>query len=202
MNLEEIQYVMSMLYTAKKLYDVGRSDILDIVDGEINPDDCISFGYEAVQYVCDRVYINYSERRDLYTYYFSDESIMRYYKLCREYTRLKGIALRDNSYMKRAEENVSENLDSGCYYCYYRLQTKINHAWSAGIVFYFSSDFYEFDALVYRMAEVKDFFIHEAETLQKEVDRLSLLKLKQEKAKPVVQTVPVQVKPVLERIAA
>lgn len=172
MTLEEIHIIMPALYAIKKLHDVGRKDVIKQIDGTVDADDFFALGYEAIEYISDYVFSYYSEYSGDSSFYFSDDSIMEYYRLCREYSKLKGISLKDNPYMKKAEDTVRENLDSSCYYCYYRLKTKVNHRLAAGIVFYFSCDFYEYESLVYRMADVIDFYRNEVCVLKDEVRRL------------------------------
>lgn len=86
-DYDYISDLLPMLFTGKMLYDNGREDILDIVDDAIDSDNCFTFAMEALENVCDFVACNYNEERMVSSYYFSDESIMEYYRLCRKYSK-------------------------------------------------------------------------------------------------------------------
>lgn len=150
-SYHEISNILPMLFTAKILYDADRQDILCDIDEALDSDNCFAFALEALDRICDFVAINYNEQSELNGYYFSDTSIMEYYRLCRKYSEQNGVKLEDNKYIQRAKQEVDECLNSECYYCYYLLQTKTNHDWASGIVFYYDENFYEFDALLERM---------------------------------------------------
>lgn len=79
--------------------------------------------------------------------------------------------------MQKAQREVYDWLSSGCYYCYFRLQTKVNHKWASGIVFYFDENFYEFDSLLQRMVNIIDFFRCEVVTLRKQVESPKIIAL-------------------------
>lgn len=166
---------LPMIFAAKNLYDADRTDILCDINDAIDSDNCYTFSLEALEHICDFVAADYNEEREVSSYYFSDESIMKYYRLCRKYSKQKGISLKENPYMQRAEQEVSEWLSSSCYYCGYILQTKLNHEWASGIVFYYDVNFFEFDALLERMVNIIDFFRCEVETLDNECETVKFI---------------------------
>ena len=171
LDYENIIDSLAVLYMAKRIYDNGRKDILDRIDAEIDPDDSYWFANGALEMICDYVDMKYDEEREVTSYYFSDESIMEYFKYCRQYAKIKGVKLQDCDYMKKANDKVHEQLESGCYYCDFHMETKINHEWASGIVFQFDANFYEFEALLLRILEIISFFRSEVVELKKEMDK-------------------------------
>ena len=105
--------------------------------------------YAAVDFVRE----DYDEGYDVNQYYFSWESMVEYYRLCRDYSVKLGISLKKNPYMLEAEQYVERVMLFDHYgggYGFY-LQTKINHKWASGLLFrtdcYFHSEFELAEAL-------------------------------------------------------
>lgn len=77
----------------------------------------------------------YHERQEQYTLYVSFSSMMEYYRLCRVYGRFHRVNLKENPFIKEAEEAVEARMDLGSFGGYgIYLQTKVNHKWASGIV--------------------------------------------------------------------
>lgn len=169
---------INLLEVAKIAYDAGRSDIIEQLGNfSFDCDDEYAFAMEAMDLLCDFVRDNDSggdEESNIETMYFSSHNMMEYYRLCREYGKLKGISLKANPYMQSAAAHVREQMIApDCYYCNSILQTKINHKWASGIVFqYDGSYFTEYLALFSRLLYVFEFYDCEVSALRYEVWKL------------------------------
>lgn len=165
---------VTMLQVAKMIYDTGRQDILNhrLNSFSFDCDEDYAFALEGIDELCDL--FSHSCTDETGSMYFSSENMMEYYRLCRDYSKLKGIALKDNPYMLRAREDFREQMsEPGCYYCESWLQTKINHKWASGVVFkYDASYFYEFLNLFSRLLYVFEYYDCEVKTLRFEVWKL------------------------------
>lgn len=172
---EDVQSALGILETAVMVYETGRSDILECLSRM--PLCCeyeSEFVFEGMNLLCDFMREYYNEVIDVGTFYFSSNTMMEYYRLCREYGKLKRIPLTENPYLLRAKNHIHSQMNvDGCYYCSYHLQTKINHKWASGIVFnYDNSYFYEFSSLFSRLLYVFHFYDCTVKELRKEVDNL------------------------------
>lgn len=168
-------YTITMLQVAKMAYDTGRMDVVERLGCfSFDCDDEYGFALEGMDALCDFMRDSGEENGEIQTMYFSSKNMMEYYRLCREHSRLTGIPLKNNSFIKRAEEHVREQMEAqDCYYCNYFLQTKINHKWASGIVFqYDCSYFSEYLALFSRLLYVFEFYDCEVAALRFDVWKL------------------------------
>lgn len=166
---------LNMLEVAVMMHEAGREDLLDEVCGcSFDYEEDYEFATNGLYAVSDLVKDYYNQNKEIGSYYFSSHDMMAYYRLCREYGSYKGIPLKDNPYMRRAKETVHGLLlKSDCYYCGYILQTKLNHQWASGIVFYYdSSYFYEYTALLSRMILIFQFYTETLAELRAELETL------------------------------
>lgn len=166
---------LRMLEIAAMAYETGRQDVLDALHGcAYSYDDEYEFAMSGMDKLCDFMEEHSREDSEICTMYFSSNAMMEYYRLCREYGKLKGVSLKKNPYMLRASQEMREKMyEDGCYYCDYWLQTKINHKWASGIVFkYDISYFSEFLALFSRLLYVFEFYTEAVKELCAEVERL------------------------------
>lgn len=128
----------------------------------------------ALENLCDHVENDYDEQEEIVTMYFSDRTVMEYYRLCQDEARLTQVPFSETPSVKQAEENVRKCLDvPECYYCGYWLRVEPEEEWGYGIVFeYDASYFYEFYALLSRMVQVLVFYRENLPALRREVDQL------------------------------
>lgn len=178
MDADAFDYAMSslgMLEVAAMVYETGYEHILeDLSEYCFIQDEEYEFATNGIHGLCDFVGENYDENNEINSLYFSSEDMMDYYRLCRELSKLCNIPLKKCPYMQRAETTVREWLfQLDCYYCNYRLQTKINHKWASGIVFqYDASYFYEYLALFSRLLYVFSFYSEMVKELRLEVEAM------------------------------
>jgi len=167
-RIYDAQNTFSIVYVYKLFHDFGRLDKLDS-SCKIEGDYTWMALYEALQAVSDAVWIDYVESWELQKFYFSDPVMVEYYRLCRTHCQCFGGRLSENPYMKQAAEYVDHllNLPYGNYG--YTLQTKINHDWASGIVFYFDDYFECHMELIEVLLYIFDFYRTELEKLKSEL---------------------------------
>jgi len=105
----------------------------------------------------DFVQFHYNEDREETHTYFSDPCMLEYYRLCRAYSARRGIKLKDNPYVRKAEQFVYWQL-SGSYTCDYRLHTKVSHERASGIHFMQCAEFCEHMELLERLLKILRFY--------------------------------------------
>ena len=160
------------ILVGKVLSDVGReADYLaEIGASEVVPEDYYPYIIEGLTAVCD-----FWEGREVgpymdYCWFFSDQSMMEFYRLCRDWSRQRGTRLKDNPYMLQAEQELEEQLNGiDSYYYGYRYSTKVNHRWASGITLYISPEFNQEFALLKALAYLFDYYKRTAERLRYEI---------------------------------
>jgi hypothetical protein len=166
--MNEMQCALEAVYMYKTFHDLGliefhRNELPEHVDDYDG-----SLCYEALFFISEAVWSNYSDYEQVETMYFSHPDIMEYYRLCRVYGKKHGIKLKNNPYMQAAADYVRGNLDQpGCYTCSYHLQTKVNHEWAGGIVFRMWPEFSGHLALLVMLRRIFRFYtekLHELKT--------------------------------------
>jgi hypothetical protein len=170
----EMCHALDCVYLYKTLYDHNLQYLYPengVAPQYVGEDDgyLLDTVYEAIFRLSDAVWPHYSEYHETHTIYFSHPALMEYYHLCRVYGRQRGIPLHDNPYMRSAKEFVRSRLGQDCFTCSYRLQTKINHQWSAGIVFVMWPEFTGHLALLVLMGQVFDFYKRELQQLKADI---------------------------------
>ena len=139
----------------------------------VDCDDEFSASIEALENICDHFDHDCSEDHSEYFMYFSDQTIMEYYQLCREETRLKKIPFEGSSHVLKAEWAVRRWMEvPGCFYCDHKLEAEPDKSWGCGIRFTYSYEFFEFYPLLERMLGVLDFYTQSLPALRREVDEL------------------------------
>lgn len=109
--------------------------------------------YELLNLTADAIWQDYNEDYDVNKWYFSNTSMMEYYRLCRVYGSAHKLKLKENPYMQEADRFVESCMDLGdnCGYGW-KLNTGVNHKWASGIVFrsdcYFNGEFDLLEALL------------------------------------------------------
>jgi hypothetical protein len=126
--------------------------------------------YEGAQSVCDFVELGGNDYEQ--KLYFSDPPMLEYYRLCREYCQAYGVSLKNNPFMKKANDYVNSMMYyniSGRGYGW-MLHTRINHERASGILFAFSSDsfgYHDILELTEVMLEICKYYEDEVKALKK-----------------------------------
>ena len=149
MTEEEIIDVLPSIVVARLFYAYGRLDDLLKAGFETADDDFYEMFWELLDTIPDFIDYDYNEYSGVTKWYFGFKDMMEYYRLCRAYSRLCGVKLKDNPYMRDAQRFVEYAMDfDGCYGFAWTLHTRINHQWASGIVFRIDENFCgEFDLL-------------------------------------------------------
>lgn len=169
---EDFEISLIPILVGKVLSDIGREE--DYLDGigasKIEAEDYFSYIMEGLTTVCD-----FWDNREVGPYmeccwFFSNPGMMDFYRLCRDWSRQRGIPLRQNSYMERAAQEVEEQMDSiNDYYFAYRFSTKVNHKWASGITVYLSPEFNQEFSLLKALAYIFDYYRQMAKELRYEI---------------------------------
>lgn len=167
MNPEYMMAMLPSLYGAKLLYD------FKILDNALSQgftemtDDWFYNMYELMELCADFFAVDYDEDYDVTKWYFSNECMVEYYRLCRVYGSAHGMKLKDNPFMQKAErfvENVMDLLTEGFGW---NLQTKIGHERASGLLFYFDCYFHGEYELMEALLEMREWYSNAVIKLRK-----------------------------------
>lgn len=153
MRVVDITCLLPSIRIARMMYAYGKLDEMIDLGFDSPSEDHYMMWYELLSLVADAIWQDYDESYDVNKWYFSNRSMVEYYRLCRVYGDAHKLKLKDNPYMKEAERFVEScmDLDDSCGYGW-RLNTGVNHEWASGIVFrsdcYFNGEFDLLEALL------------------------------------------------------
>jgi len=169
------------VYLCKLFHSYGKLDALD-TGWNVDEDAWWSMVYDALEATGTLVSAISDDWKT--QYYLSSPEMMEYYRHCRTYCKTHGVSLKDNPFMKKAEEQVNHMLQelSGNYG--WTLLTRINHQWASGIVFYHDDyfDAYAYMELIEALLEIFHFYETELEALRQIISNLEPTKTKKEAA--------------------
>ena len=171
MTEDEINEVLPSITIARLFYIYGRLDDLMKCGFETADDSFYEMFWELLGTIPDFISYDYVEDYDVTKWYFSFKDMMEYYRLCRAYSRLHGVKLKDNPYMRDAQQFVEYVMNFDSYYGYgWTLHTRINHQWASGIVFRIDEGFDgEFD-LLEALLSIADWYKCHLDPLRKAVE--------------------------------
>ena len=171
MTEEEIVDVLPSITVARLFYVYGRLDDLLNAGFETADDGFYEMFWELLDTIPDFISYDYNEYSGVTKWYFGFKDMMEYYRLCRAHSRLCGVKLKDNPYMRDAQRFVEYAMDLDGYYGFaWTLHTRINHQWASGIVFRIDEDFNgEFD-LLEALLSIADWYKCHLEPLRKAVE--------------------------------
>lgn len=153
MQAEDITYLLPSIRIAQMMYAYGKLDEMLDMGFESPDEEFYMMWYELLNLAADAIWQDYDENYDVNKWYFSNESMVEYYRLCRVYGDAHKLVLKDNPYMKEAERFVEGHMDLGgsCGYGWH-LNTGVKHKWASGIVFrsdcYFNGELDLLEALL------------------------------------------------------
>lgn len=136
MTTDEMGESLSMLYYGMLFWEHDRLDeFLAANPDELCESDPYEIFFNCIGLTAGFVWEDYIEELGGNKWYFSDPCMLEYYRLCSAYGSLHRQKLKDNPYVKEAENFVDDALTFSNGGCAYWLLTKINHACASGIVF-------------------------------------------------------------------
>lgn len=172
------EYRALPILIAKALYDAGRADQYLKWQGNADtyPDCYYDFITAGLESVCDfwdcKEVGPYCDTR----WFFSDNRMMDFYRLCRDWSRQRGIPLKKNPYMLEAEQEVREQMSLNSY-CYdYRFSTKSNHRWASGFTVYVAPEFNQECPLIVTLAYLFDYYGRTSQKIRYEIWKYDLEK--------------------------
>jgi len=146
------------LQCASLLHIYGLLDELIALGNRELSDDYYETFFDAIGLAADFADCNFIEYYEVEKWFFSNKSMLEYYKLCRQYGSAHGMKLKDNPYMKRADSFVNSAMNlGGTGYDWY-LQTKVNHEWASGIVFFIDGYFNCHLELIDALLEIRQWY--------------------------------------------
>lgn len=163
--LDYARAAFNSVYICRLFHAYGKLNAID-TGRNVDEDAWWSMVYEAMEAVGTLVSV---KNEDYETqYYLSSPEMMEYYRLCRTYCEGYCVSLKENPFMKKAEEQVNSMLRGLCGNYGWTLLTRINHQWASGIVFahddYF--DAYAYMELIEAFLEIFHFYQTELEALK------------------------------------
>ena len=170
MTEEEIVDVLPSIAVARLFYVYGRLDDLLNAGFETADNSFYEMFWALLDTIPDFISCDYVEDYDVTKWYFSFKDMMEYYRLCRAHSRLRGVKLKDNPYMRDAQRFVEYAMDlDGCYGFAWTLHTRINHQWASGIVFRTDEQFCAEYELLDALLSIADWYKCHLDPLRKAV---------------------------------
>ena len=153
MKPEEISELLPSISVAHLFFSFGKLEEMIGLGFDEPTDEFFSLFYEVIGATVDFLNCDYLDYYDVNKWYFSNKSMVEYYRLCRVYGSAHGLKLKDNPYMRQAQRFIENVMDFD--YCEgysWHLNTKMNHEWASGIVFctdcYFNGEYRLLEALL------------------------------------------------------
>lgn len=170
MAIEGFEEIFNTVYIAKKLYDIGK---YDLVKGCFY--DTIEYDtyYENMFYLLENLfehqYGHFSDRRAIELRVMSDPVIVDFYQLAGEYGKRHHVADENNFYIKEAEKMINDNLNCTysveCKMMWYTDQKRKSHT-RLGL-FIYQDDWVDLGGLAYALIEVYEWFSDKCADLRK-----------------------------------
>lgn len=154
MDYELMQETLQTVRIAKLFYEYGKLDRLLENGVTYSGESLYDFFYEYFEAATDYFDLDFHENYEVDHWYFSFRSMVRYYHLCRDYSCLFGVKLRENPYVRKAEAALADafydcSCNGGLGWGYAK---KCNGAWSSGVFVemdcYFHSEYELLEALL------------------------------------------------------
>lgn len=120
--------------------------------------------------------------------FFSDSSMIEFYRLCRTHASLHSMKLKEDPFYVHAEDFVDEVMrsieDDPYGYGYgWTLLTKINHECASGLIIYTSDGFSQYTSMSLEISVIPDYYRSQCTVLRKEIAKCQREKLRTSKTK-------------------
>lgn len=167
-DYEGISYALETIRAAHLFYEYGKLDRLLEIGITHSADDLFEIYLGLLEAATDYMDEKCNNDYEVNHWYFSFRSMVRYYRLCRDYSTLFGVKLRDNPYVRKAEAALADafydcSCNGGLGWGY---QMKISSKWSSGIIVetdcYFNSEY----ALLEALLAIDAWYTEEAQKLE------------------------------------
>lgn len=171
MTEEDIVDVLPSIAAARLFYAYGRLNDFMKCGFETADNSFYEMFWELLGVIADFISYDYIEDYDMTKWYFSFKAMMEYYRLCRIFSRLRGVKLKDNPYVRDAQRFVECAMDLNNGYGYaWTLHTRINHKWASGIVFRTDEHFCEEFELLDALLSIADWYKCHLDPLRKAIE--------------------------------
>lgn len=168
MDYELMQETLQTVRIAKLFYEYGKLDRLLGNGVKYAGESLYDNFYAYFEAIADYFDLDFHENYEVDHWYFSFRSMVQYYHLCRDYSCLFGVKLRDNPYVRKAEAALADafydcSCNGGLGWGYAK---KCNGAWSSGVFVemdcYFHSEYELLEALL----AIDDWYTEECKALE------------------------------------
>lgn len=170
--IEEMDYLVGMLSTMKLMFDSGKGEGLFNAFEKVrfDPEYQYELFWEALMYASDFYDEKYHEDDDATEYTLSDKVVTEYYVLCKQYGRRKRIRFKDNPYVKKADDYVTEQMNAiRDYGIGWNLFTKTTGEYTSALNIWLYPGFIQTVELIESILDVFDFYEKEIQTLRAEL---------------------------------
>ena len=167
MTEENILEVLPSIRLARLFYIYGKWDAFLKIGFMKASYDYYDVFWEMIEAATDFTALDFSADMCITKWYFSFEAMVEYYRLCRVYSELNGLKLRDNPFMQSAQYYVEFAMDLNEHIGYaWHLNTRINHKRASGIVLYTDENFCAEYELLEALLSIGSWFQHHLKRLR------------------------------------
>lgn len=170
MAIEGFEEIFNTVYIAKKLYDIGKYDLVKVCFYDtIEYDTYYENMFCLLENLFEYQYSHFSDRRAIELRVMSDHVFVDFYLLAGEYGKRHHVADENNFYIKEAEKMINDNLN-----CTYSVECKM--MWYTDPkrksrtrlgVFIYQDDWVDLGGLAYALIEVYEWFSDKCTDLRK-----------------------------------
>lgn len=167
--LDELPYSITCLQFACLAYEAGPDKLRSMRYLDCCMDDSYEVAESALECYCDCISPHeYQGNNGYFPYgcYYSSESMMEFYRLCRAHAKHLHVKLCEEPFLVQAERFVYAKLGNA-YTFEYTLQTKVNRKYASGIAVRFTEEFYEYEDFDMAMIDIMQFYRDETLRLKK-----------------------------------
>jgi hypothetical protein len=112
MDVDGFNEVIDLIYIAKKLYDMGKYDLVEKSFFDVLEYDTYYCGmYDLIGNLFEHSTLKYYEHRNFELHVLSDPVIVDFYKLAGQYGKLSGIPEGENTYLQNATAEVDKQFN-------------------------------------------------------------------------------------------
>lgn len=164
---DEFSYSITCLQFARRAYEAAPDKLNSMSYLCFCMNDSFEIADGALACYCDCISPHeYHGGCFPYGCYYSSESMMEFYRLCRTHARRLHIKLCEEPFLMQAERFVYAQLGNS-YTFEYTLHTKVNRQYASGIAVRFTEEFCEYEDFDMAMIDIMQFYRDETLRLKK-----------------------------------